>query len=60
MQFPTNKPQSRLPGLWNWKNLQNVENFQKPEKNANLFKKIAKICDIQKLKPTPWQPKIFQ
>ena len=25
----------------------------------NLFKKIAKICDIQKLKPIPWQIKDF-
>ena len=25
-----------------------------------LSKKIAKICDIQKLKPNPWQLKIFQ
>ena len=37
-----------------------IKNFQKSEKNAKLFKKIAKICDIQKLRPIPWQLKIFQ
>ena len=26
----------------------------------NFVKKIAKICDIQKLKPIPWQLKVFQ
>ena len=25
-----------------------------------LSKKIAKICDIQKLKPIPWQQKSFK
>ena len=39
--------------------LENNENFQKPEK-ANFGKKIAKIYDIQKLKPIPWQLKIVQ
>ena len=58
MQCPINKPQKRLPGPWSWKNWNN-ENFQKPEKNANFVKKFAKICDIQKLKPIPWQLKIF-
>ena len=38
----------------------NDKNFQKPEKKRNLSKKIAKICDIQKLKPIPWQLKTFQ
>ena len=34
--------------------------FKNLKKNANLFKKIAKICGIQKLKPIPWQLKNFQ
>ena len=42
------------------KTQKNDEKFQKPEKNANLFKKIAKISDIKKLKPIPCQLKIFQ
>ena len=32
----------------------------KNEKKGNFVKKIAKVCDIQKLKPIPWQIKIFQ
>ena len=61
MQCPINKPQRRLPGPWSWKKLKKWRKFEKkPEKNANFVKKIAKICDIQKLKPIPWQLKIFQ
>ena len=59
MKCPINKPQRRLPGPWSWKNW-NDENFQKPEKMQILSKKIAKICDIRKLKPIPWQLKKFQ
>ena len=59
MQCPIKKPHRRLPVPWKYKKWENDENFQKPE-NANLFKKIAKICDIQKLKPIPLQLKIFQ
>ena len=37
-----------------------MENFQKPEKKGKLVKKkIAKICDIQKLKLIPWEQKFF-
>ena len=39
MQWPTNKPQRRLPGPWSWKDWKNEENFQKPEKIANFVKK---------------------
>ena len=60
MQCPISKPLRRLPGLWNWKNWKNDENFQKLEKMRICTKKIAKICDIQKLKPIPWQLKVFQ
>ena len=35
------------------KKVKNNENFQKPENKNFAKKKIAKICDIQKLKPTP-------
>ena len=34
--------------------------FKNLKKMQIFFKKIAKICDIQKMKPIPWQLKIFQ
>ena len=60
MQCPINKPQRRLHVPENGKTENNDENFQKPE-NANFVKKkIAKICDNQKLKPIPSRLKKFQ
>ena len=59
MKCLINKAQRRLPGPWSCKNWKNDENFQKAEKMRILSKKIAKICDIQKLKPIPWQLKNF-
>ena len=34
--------------------------FKNPKKCEFCQKKIAKICDIQKLKPIPWQLNISQ
>ena len=57
MQCPISKPQRSLPGPWSRKSRKTDDNFQKRKKNANFVKKIDKICDIQKLKPIPWQLK---
>ena len=60
MHCPINKLQKDCLVLESGKTEKNGKNFQKPEKSANFVKKkIAKICDIQKLKTIPWQLKIF-
>ena len=58
---PINKPQSCKETAWSLK-LEKTEMtkvIKKLKKMRNLSKKITIICDIQKLKPNPWQLKIF-
>ena len=61
MKCPINKPQRRLPVVLEaGKTEKMAKIFKNLKKMRILSKKIAKICDIRKLKPIPWQLKIFQ
>ena len=60
MQFPINKLKEDflVPEAGRTEKMPNI--FKNLKKMRILSKKIAKISDIQKLKPTPWQIKVFQ
>ena len=60
MQCPICKPQKDCLVSEAGKTEKTTKIFKNLKIMRILSKKLQKICDIQKLKPNPWQLKIFQ